>query len=507
MALFDFLRNAQPVKKRSRGGRRMGRNYSGANHGRLYADFIAPSNSADSNLKYQLGVLRDRSRDLARNNEYAKRFLNLIKTNVVGESGFTVQVRAKNNDGGLDVAGNTILENAFKTWGRVGSAEVSGRMSWLDCQRFVAEGLARDGEVFIKKIRNPAFRDGFTLQFIEPDLVDDQKNGRNEKNNNEIRMGVELDKFHRPVAYYVLTDHPNDDFFAKPQSRKHTRVPADQIIHIFMPSRTYQTRGEPFMAPAIAGLKMLGGYREAELVAARAAAAKFGVITTPSGDEYVGDDETDDAVPIIDMEPGTYSQLPAGHDFQMIDPTHPTTAFADFESAVLRGIASGFNVSYTSLSNDLTGVSYSSIRQGTIEERDHYKMLQSFLIQHFCEPIFRAWLDAALDFGNVPIPINKFDKFADNLHFRGRGFAWVDPQREISASVIGLQNGLISMNDVAANYGRDVEELFSQIQSDKEMAERYGLKTAFEPFGGGQSAYGPMKIDPNELGGDETDGD
>ena len=39
------------------------------------------------------------------------------------------------------------------------------------------------------------------------------------------------------------------------------------------------------------------------------------------------------------------------------------------------------------------------------------------------------------------------------------------------------------MNDIAANYGRDVEDLFSQIQSDKEMAERYGLKLAFEPFG------------------------
>ena len=39
------------------------------------------------------------------------------------------------------------------------------------------------------------------------------------------------------------------------------------------------------------------------------------------------------------------------------------------------------------------------------------------------------------------------------------------------------------MSDVAANYGRDVEDLFSQIQSDKEMAERFGLSMAFEPFG------------------------
>ena len=236
------------------------------------------------------------------------------------------------------------------------------------------------------------------------------------------------------------------------------------------------------MSPAIASLKMLAGYREAELVAARAAAAKFGIITTPTGDEFVGDDEDAEGVPIIDMEPASVYQLPAGHEFNMIDATHPTTAFDSFEKGVLRGISSGLNVSYTSLSNDLTGVSYSSIRQGTIEERDHYKMLQSFLIEHFCEPVYFAWLDSALDFGSMNIPPSRFNKFS-SIHFRGRGFAWVDPLKEINAAVVAINNGLISMNDVAANYGRDVEELFAQIQSDKEMAERYGLKMAFEPFG------------------------
>jgi capsid protein len=463
MALFDFLRpKEEPMTRRERRGiRKLVRNYSGANQGRLFADFIASSFSADSELKTNLPILRDRSRDLSRNNEYAKRFLNLIKTNVVGEKGFSIQVRARNDDRSLDAAGNAIIENAFKAWGRMGGCEVSGRMS---------------------------------------DLVDHNKNGRNENNNNEIRMGVELDSFHRPVAYYVLTDHPNDDFTGKVRPRKHNRVPAEQIIHVFMPTRTYQTRGEPFMAPAITSLKHLAAWREASVVAARASAAKFGVITTPGGDEFVGDDETQDGVDIISFEPASVAQLPAGHNFEMIDPKHPTSNFAEFETAMLRGIASALNVAYTALSNDLTGVSYSSIRQGAIEERDHYKMMQSFLIQHFCEPVFRAWLDSALDFGNVPIPLTKYDKFADNVHFRGRGFAWVDPMKEINAAVTAINNGLMSMNDVAANYGRDTEELFAQIQSDKEMAERYGLKMAFEPFGM------KMPAEPDIDGGDD-DGD
>lgn len=85
--------------------------------------------------------------------------------------------------------------------------------------------------------------------------------------------------------------------------------------------------------------------------------------------------------------------------------------------------------------------------------------------------------------GDVPIPIDKFDKFANGVVFRGRGFAWVDPQREINANITAVSNGIVSLSDIAANYGRDVEDVFAQIQSDKEMAERYGLKLAFEPFG------------------------
>ena len=134
--------------------------------------------------------------------------------------------------------------------------------------------------------------------------------------------------------------------------------------------------------------RCLHGYREAELVAARAAASKFAVLTSPSYEDFVGDDETEEDRPLIDFEPASIFQLPEGQDLKLIDPTHPTSAFDDFEKAVLRGIASGLNVSYTSLSNDLTGVSYSSIRQGTIEERDHYKTLQSFFHPAFLRTDF-----------------------------------------------------------------------------------------------------------------------
>jgi capsid protein len=111
-----------------------------------------------------------------------------------------------------------------------------------------------------------------------------------------------------------------------------------------------------------------------------------------------------------------------------------------------------------------------------------------------------------MDSGSIPIPPIRFDKFADNLEFRARGFAWVDPQREINAAVIGLNSGILSMQDVANQYGRDIEDVMDQIVLEKEMAVARGITLAFEPFGGGQSGYGPIKIGALDMVDQVTDG-
>jgi len=236
------------------------------------------------------------------------------------------------------------------------------------------------------------------------------------------------------------------------------------------------------MSNVLTRLKMLDGYEEATLVNARVAASKMGFFTSPEGDGFIGDDY-DNHAPIMSAEPATFTQLPAGMSFTAFDPQNPTDSFAEFEKGILRGIASGLGVSYVSLANNLEGVSYSSIRQGTIEDRDHFKMVQQFMIDQFIDPIYRAWLEMAITVGRVSLPMGKYDLFADQVIYRPRGFAWVDPAKEINASVTALNNGIVSLQDVHSQYGRDTEEIFEQINRENELADRYGIDTAFQPFG------------------------
>jgi lambda family phage portal protein len=163
---------------------------------------------------------------------------------------------------------------------------------------------------------------------------------------------------------------------------------------------------------------------------------------------------------------------------------HPNSAFSDFHKAMLRSIASGLGLDYVTLSSNLESVSYSSIRAGTIESRDNYKMHQRFLIEHFANPIFREFLSLGITSGAIPFPSDRFNKFANSVIFRARGYQWVDPQKEVNSAVIGLQNGFLTFSDIAQQIGgRDVEETFSTLQADLEMAERYDLKINLMPLG------------------------
>jgi capsid protein len=87
-------------------------------------------------------------------------------------------------------------------------------------------------------------------------------------------------------------------------------------------------------------------------------------------------------------------------------------------------------------------------------------------------------------------------KFSAGISWRARGFQWVDPLKEINAAVVGLQNGILSHTDIAANYGRDAEETFAQIQRDKEMADAFNLNMAYEPFGDKQPV--PAEVEVND---------
>ena len=472
--------------------------FAGANTSRLLSNFIQQSKSADSEIKQSIKVLRARARDLAKNNAYARRFINAYVDNVVGPRGMHLQVRSRDPNGALDTFANSLIEMRWKEFTKKGNCTADCKLSFLEVQRLFAETYARDGEVLIRTIYNYENPSKYALEFIESDRLDHELN-KNLSNGNQIRMGVELNKFGKPVNYHILKIHPHDDFQVSAYTGdKYFVVPADEIIHYYHQERPNQTRGIPPLSSCLKQLKMLDGYMEAELVAARVGASKMGFFKSGDGTAYTGEDKIDNNNRIMSAEPGTFEQLPTGVDFQQFDPQHPTTAFKDFTKSVIRSIASSLNISYNTLANDLESVNYSSLRQGALEERSHYQCEQHRMIEGFMNIVYAKWLNMAFLANNLQnLPDGKYNKFNSPI-WRPRGWQWIDPKKEVDALSIGMSNGFLSMQDVQAGYGRDVEDVFASIQTEKELAEKYGLKLAFEPFGDKGMQQTTEKVEDDE---------
>ena len=443
------------------------------------------SKSMDAELRWSLRTMRNRCRILYQNNGYAKKYITMVVKNVVGPNGIHLQNKAKDFNGQLDVTANKMIEDAFAVWGKIGSCDVTGKLSWRDAQRLFIRSVATDGEVLVRKVRNFDNPCKFALQFLEADHLDENYNGIH-VNGNEIRMGVEYDQWDRSVAYHILVKHPGDYTYVN-ASNHYQRLPAADIIHAYLPERARQGRGVPWMHAAVDDVDNIGAYVEAAIISKRTSASRMGFLVPPEQDPgFTGDGETAKGDLISEVEPGMLEQLPARYKFEQFNPSEPGGDFDPFMARTLKGFASALDVSYHHLASDLSGVNYTSSRTGELSDRDTWRTLQDWMTETFNDNIFVDWLETQLlaglltfNTGNV-LPYGKFAKFCAPC-WVPRGWTWVDPLKDINAAIRGLEFGLTTRTRIAAEGGDDYQDLLDEMQqeADSITARKFKVISTF----------------------------
>ena len=444
------------------------RAYQAAKVERLTASWSTQQQSINKDLERGGKTLRARARDLTINNDYARKYMQMVVSNVVGNAGIGLQVKSKTAKGKLNLKANRQVEQAWKDWSQSRNCAWDSRMSFVEMQRLFIETAARDGEVLVRIIRDES-KYGFKLQFLDVNRLDENLN-KDLGNNYCIKMGIEFDPTGKAIAYHIST-HIDVEVYAT--HHKTERVPAENMIHCFLAERPEQIRGATWMASAMSRMNMLSSYDEAVLVNARISACKMGFYTSEAGDSFVGEEDYEGNL-VQEAEAGMFEQLPAGTSFTSFDPSQPTTAFKDFNKAILRGIASGLGVAYNSLSSDLEGVSYSSIRSGTIEERDQWRVKQNWMIQHFMLPIYEQWLSMQLLKNTMNQDMTQYESLLE-VRWQAKSWNWVDPLKDIKASVEAINAGIKTRSEVISEQGGDIEDVYAQLKYEQDLAIENGL--------------------------------
>jgi lambda family phage portal protein len=411
-----------------------------------------------------LATTRARSRDAGRNNPFGRRFVGMVRRNVLGPQGIRLQCRLR-TEGGLQAGVNAKIETAHALWSAKGNCDVTGKYTLRDLERLALRHVVVDGEVLVR-YRSGRGPHRFQVQLLPADVLPinhraDLAGGA------RIRQGIETDADGRVLAYWLRTDAAALEPHGS--TRNLVRVPADEILHLMLPDEALQLRGLPWMQAALKPMFQAGDFASAGLNKARESAKRGGFFTlhpdaAPPPAQVDGTDAAGTAFQTL--HDGTWDQLPAGVEAKPFESDYPNIEYGQFIKDCLRNVASALEVSYISLGNDLSDVNYSSGQLGLGDERTLWLELQQWFITHFRQPIDARWLEhalvaapelASLSFARLPA-------YLTSMRWQGHTWQPLDPLKTIEAQRSRLEAGITSPQRVMAENGDDPDEVLAEQQ-------------------------------------------
>lgn len=463
-------------------------------------EWAASAKGPNAELGSALRYLRRRSREVVRDGSYGARAVGI---RVNHEIGYGITPRPGTGDPDLD-------KRVLDLWNRWGTkADLHGRLDIYGLQALMARTRAEAGEGLMRMVRLSAAearRDGIPvpllLEALEPDLLDDAAPiftgsavygatagavplfGAYDPEPARVVDGIEFDIRGRRAAYRLLRQHPGEgmsSFYAAAGPRYDT-VPAFDMIHLVRAhaQRPGQVRGVPDAAPVLMRLRRLEEFEETSLEQAKVQALLGVFYTTPNTLEMdMGEptatpiEATDRAFP-TDLWPGMAGNLPIGSDVKFLQPSGPGP-FEPFALHELMAIASGFRVTYAQLTGDLRQANYSSLRAGMIDFRRDVETDQWLMhIPMMCQPIWDAFIRAAILFGAIPdrdYPVT----------WSPPRFEMVDPEKDIGALNAAVRAGFETWDQAVASMGYDPDTQAKEIAAANGRFDSLGLILSSDP--------------------------
>ena len=446
----------------------------------------AGSTSADAELNTSLSLMRARSRQMVRDQPYAKRAKLIVVNNVIG-SGMGVQAQVTTTRGDLALRINDDIETQWRAWSRADSSHMGGAMHFADLERAAMGQVFEAGECFVRKhyAAVGASRVPLALELIEAErLAHEYMTPNGIAPGNELRLGVEVNRYGRAVAYWIRDRHAGDIFPSTNATDKYERVPAADMFHLRTVDRWPQVRGEPWLHSVLRKLDDMNEYTAAEVASARASAYYFATIyKVDDGASPLPTGEDAEQRPVMDLEPLMIQELAPGERLDFHKPDRPNSQLDPFLRYMLREVAAGSGVSYESLSRDYSQSNYSSSRLALLDDRDLYKATQQWWIRAFREPLHNVWLRQAVYSRAVEsIPVEQYvlnrEKFEAAL-WKPRGWSWIDPTKEVTAYKEAIRAGITTLTDViaATGGGLDIEDVIATRKRELEMLDEAEIES------------------------------
>lgn len=470
--------------------------YDGASKTRRsLKEWMTFGNDADSDLLLDLPTLRERSRDLVRNNPLASGAIKTKVTNVIG-TGLRLQSRIDRGvltltDEQAD-AWEAHTEREWRLFWESKDCDISRTLTGYGLTRVVYQQAKENGDVFVlmptKAING--FPYSRRLQVIEADRV---CNADNTTDTDTLAGGIEKDEYGAPVSYHVMRQHPGAKYLAS--TTKWDKIPAfgaktglRNVIHLYNPTRPGQSRGIPDLAAVIEPLKQLGRYTDVEIMAAVISGMFTVFLETESGgsgfDFTKFGAESGQKTTDRDMKLGNgmIVELAPGESVHDSNPGRPNNAFDPFVQAILRQIGAALEIPFEILIKHFTA-SYSAARAALLEFWKFVKCERQWLSDNFLKIVYEIWMYEAVTSGRIAAPGFLSDPLVRaaylSCEFIGPAKGQIDELKEVNAAKERLSGGLTTLADETAELtGKDWEKNHPQQVKEHNRRLADGLITS-----------------------------
>lgn len=419
------------------------RSYDAGKSTRRTAGWSSSGTSANAETVPSLATVRNRSRELVRNNPHALRAINILTAKSIGTG-----IRARWDKG---------AQPAWKEFEE--TCDFEGDLDLCGIQTMLARASFESGEVLVRRVRERSGRVPLKLQVLEADYLDGTKFGT-ASNGNYVIAGVEVDALGRKVAFHLFDQHPGESVY-RPIALQSKRVPASEVILLGEKLRPGQVRYMARLAASMMRLRDYDDYRDALIVKKKIEACFAAFVVGGSPSAPLGEAETDSTTGLRTetLSPGIIEYVNGGQDVKFANPS----AGSDdgFSIQELHAIAAGAGVTYAQLTGDLSQVNYSSIRAGMADFRDLVDAWRwTFFIPMAMRRIGAWFLDAAWTAGAIR---------TQNYGVVWTPPAWpyVNPVDDIKAAKEEVRGGIQSLSEKIRERGYDPDEVFAELERER----------------------------------------
>lgn len=249
------------------------RQYDAGVVGRRNNGWVRPGTSADAEIRRGMVALRNGARELVRNNKYAAAAVQQVTAHVIGDG---ISPRAVHSDEGVAAK----AQAAFDDWA---NGPVDGRNDFYGVQALAFRATVESGESLLVWSPDDTGPDG-RVRVLEGDWLDPWKYVETPAAG-RIVQGVEFDGNGDRAAYWLFDRHPGDtggfSMGGFGLGGRSTRFEAQHVDHLYREDRPGQTRGAPWLAPAMMTLRDIGDLEDATLMKKKVEAC-LALILTPA---------------------------------------------------------------------------------------------------------------------------------------------------------------------------------------------------------------------------------